>query len=764
MPVSASDNAMKRSAAALLVGLMGFFGIIGLRADRVPETVPASAAATEFSAQRAREHLREITRAPHPVGSVEHARVREVLVGALSDMGLQPQVQHTTAISPFFPNYAADVYNVMARVAGTDSTGAILLLAHYDSVVDSFGASDDGAGVAAILETVRALGARGALQNDVIALLTDAEEIGLLGAAAFVDEHRWFDDVALVLNVEARGSYGASYMFQTIGPNGRLIPALAASTPHPVANTVMQEVYERLPNGTDLSVFRDSGIAGMDFAYVRGLSHYHTPLDDFETQDPASLQHHGSYLLGLTSALGGADLGDLEAPERTYFNVGSLRFVHYPASWILPLALVVAVLVNGLVVYELTRGRLRVLPVLVGLVCAVISVGGAVLTAQAGWSRLALVSESVAWDSYRLFYDSTPYLLAFCAAAVTIVTSVIWLFRRWATAAELATAPLVVWSLAGVASAVHAPGVSYLFVWPALGGLAALTITLRDSAGRWLGAFALGVAAAPALLLALPWVEWLEVTMTLRFVVASVGLLTLVLVLLTPHIEATLSAWGWRVPAACLLAAVVGLVWASVTPEYDETRKRLNQLTYVADLDTGEAYWASRDPRADDWTAQALGEDPPREQLNGFGFGSRTLLLRRAQARPLPGPAVTTVSDEIEGGVRVLDLVVGVSPGTYQTIIEVMPAGPGMQRITLNERWLLDPPEGASDEPMRLLTLMGAPADGIALRMTMSADAVLALRVRTVRPGLPTRFGPRPANTMSRGDVTVLRRTVAFPQ
>ena len=57
----------------------------------------------------------------------------------------------------FWANVAAEIYNIVARVPGTDSTGAIALVSHYDSVPSSYGASDAGAGVAAILETVRIL-------------------------------------------------------------------------------------------------------------------------------------------------------------------------------------------------------------------------------------------------------------------------------------------------------------------------------------------------------------------------------------------------------------------------------------------------------------------------------------------------------------------------------------------------------------------------------------------------------------------------------
>ena len=54
-------------------------------------------------------------------------------------------------------------------------------------------------------KTLRVLRVRGPLLNDLIVLLTDGEELGLLGARAFVDEHPWLDDVALVVSIEMRG-------------------------------------------------------------------------------------------------------------------------------------------------------------------------------------------------------------------------------------------------------------------------------------------------------------------------------------------------------------------------------------------------------------------------------------------------------------------------------------------------------------------------------------------------------------------------------
>jgi hypothetical protein len=734
---------------------------LGLATDRAPAPVSSAAPTTAFSASRARAHLREITRAPHPVGSQAHAAVRQHLVESLTAVGLTPEVQHTTAMSPFAPNYAADVHNVLARLPGTNSTGAVLLLAHYDSVMGSYGASDDGAGVVAILETIRALTVGSRLRNDVIVLLSDAEEVGLLGAAAFVDEHPWFRDVAVVLNVEARGSHGASYMFQTTGPNGQLIRALGRATPRPVANTVMQEVYARLPNGTDLSVFMDTGVAGMDFAYLRGLSHYHTPLDNFETQDPASIQHHGSYLLGLARELGDIDLAAPPPSALTYFNVGPFGLARYPASWILPLAVLGFLIAVGAVLRWVARGQIAIRGVGVGLLATVATVGLAILTAQFGWGRLAASSESVRWDSYRLFYDSGPYLLAFCAVTVAIAAAGALLFGRWARAAEMAVVPVVAWSGLAVAAAIYAPGASYMFFWPGLAGVAAMALTVGPSPVDLRRAALLALLSAPVLLITAPWVRWLEIAMTMRLVAASVGLLAIILAVLTPQVVVASRALGWRASAAFLALGVLSFGWAAVTPEYDEVRKRPNQVSYAADLDTGEAYWFSGDPEVDAWTSEVLGPEPERRSLNELGLGDRPYMIRPAQAVPIASQQLVVTSDAIEGSTRLVELKLSLPVGTHRTTVELMPGTATPRVAWLNGRELAAI-DGAPDTRRTLFRFVGAPLADIALRLQIAADSPLALRTVTITPGVPIDLPPRPLDTMSRSDVTVLKSIVRF--
>ena len=167
---------------------------------------------------------------------------------------------------------------------------AFLLMAHYDSMPTSLGASDGGAGVAALLETLRAIKVGPPLRNDVIFLFTDGEERGLLGARAFVDSHPWADDVGVVLNLAARGYTGPAYMFETSDEGGWIVQEVAKAAPYPLAASDAVAFYKLTGGDTDLSVFLNAGWAGLNVEYLQGYTHYHSRLDNAEELDERSLQ------------------------------------------------------------------------------------------------------------------------------------------------------------------------------------------------------------------------------------------------------------------------------------------------------------------------------------------------------------------------------------------------------------------------------------------------------------------------------------------
>ena len=111
---------------------------------------------SEYSTKRALEKVKVISQNPHFIGSDNHEKVGDYLVNELKKMGLETQIQEGTTLSDW--GNLTKSKNILARIKGTDSSKALLLLSHYDSAPHSYshGASDDASGIATILEGVRA--------------------------------------------------------------------------------------------------------------------------------------------------------------------------------------------------------------------------------------------------------------------------------------------------------------------------------------------------------------------------------------------------------------------------------------------------------------------------------------------------------------------------------------------------------------------------------------------------------------------------------
>jgi acetylornithine deacetylase/succinyl-diaminopimelate desuccinylase-like protein len=132
----------------------------------------AEAPVTEFSTQRALRQVKAMTVKPHFVGSENHEEVALYVQGELKKMGLETSLQE--GFSMTFRGTLTKPKNILARIKGSASTKALLLLAHYDSAPHSFslGAGDDASGVATVLEGVRAfLQSKTPHKNDIIILL-----------------------------------------------------------------------------------------------------------------------------------------------------------------------------------------------------------------------------------------------------------------------------------------------------------------------------------------------------------------------------------------------------------------------------------------------------------------------------------------------------------------------------------------------------------------------------------------------------------------
>src|ERR687890_1237688 len=350
-------GAVKHRWIGVVVALvLGALAAVSLLALEPPDPQPASARASEFSAERALSHVQQIAERPHPVGSPANAEVRAYLVGQLEDLGLRPTVQQATSARTMEGTASmARVHNIHAQIPGSSPTGHVVLVAHYDSVPRSPGAADDGAGVAAILEIARAITSGSPPRNDIDIVFTDGEEPWILGAQAFVRDERLDPQRSVMLNLEARGTSGPAMMFQSSTDNATLIPALA-NAQRPIAGSGLWEACSQLLTGdTDFSVFRNAGFAGMNFAFMEGSARYHTPEDSPDNLDHASLQDIGSTVLAATRHFADQDLGAPRGGSLTYFTVlGEL--VYYPQGLAVPLAVLRAVVFAATLLYGRRRG------------------------------------------------------------------------------------------------------------------------------------------------------------------------------------------------------------------------------------------------------------------------------------------------------------------------------------------------------------------------------------------------------------------------
>ncbi|MGD8690440.1 MAG: M20/M25/M40 family metallo-hydrolase [Gammaproteobacteria bacterium] len=350
---------IRKRGDALLLSLLVMAGVAvavvcGQRAEAPPENHVAPA---EFSAQRALTLLHDVLgeAVPHPVGSQAHEHVLQALAGMLAHLGYQPKVRRDYVCGRKYP-VCAPVANVSARLGGTGP--ALLLTAHYDSVPAGPGVADDGSGVATLLEVARALRHGAPPATPVIFLFSDAEEAGLLGAQAFVDHDPLAASVGAVLNFEARGTTGPALMFETGPHSAGLVRRFAGATDHHHSYSLMTDVYRRLPNDTDLTIYRTAGLAGLNFAFVGGVARYHTPRDDFLHLDPASVQDEGTTALALARNIRlPADAGGEDTLVFSDLLGGPLLF--WPA-WVSALVAVLGVLLVGAALFGLVRtGQMR---------------------------------------------------------------------------------------------------------------------------------------------------------------------------------------------------------------------------------------------------------------------------------------------------------------------------------------------------------------------------------------------------------------------
>jgi hypothetical protein len=577
---------------------------------------------TDFSTERALIPLKEITKAPHYVGTEENKRVREFLIQSLKDLGLNPETQQGYILNEKYGRMDQPV-NIVAKLKGTESGKALLVFSHYDSAgIPSFGASDAGSGVVAILESLRAFNASGKQpKNDIIILFTDAEEVGLVGAKLFVREHRWAKDVGLSLNFESRGSGGPSSMIvETNQGNKNLIKGFMEANPeYPVTSSLLYSVYKMLPNDTDSTILREEGdIDGLFFAFIDDHFDYHTAGDNFERMDRNSLEHQGSYLMPLLTYFADADLGLVKSSEDyVYTNLPVINMIAYPFGWVMPMQIFAILFFIALLVLGFKTKKLNLKSVLKGFVPFLLSLVATFIVGFFGWSILLKIYPHYLEILHGFTYNGHAYIGFFVSLSLALCWFLYSKFQKEETTANIFVAPLFLWLIINILLAVYLKGAAY-FILPFYCALVSFWILIKKETSSALVHLLL---ATPAILIFSPLIQTFPVGLGLETIVLSTVFTVLVFGLLLSFLSTF--AHKKRASIVFMFTALCLFIFAHATSDFTEDRKKPNSLLYVQDLDAKKAYWFTYDTILDDWTKTYIGSDP-KEASTLFNSAARS--------------------------------------------------------------------------------------------------------------------------------------------
>lgn len=744
--------------AILLAVFLVLAATFSIRENDPPPAVSAAASPQVFSAGRAVQHLSVIADKPHPIGSTGHKVVQDYLVKELSEAGLEPQIQPATiALKAGPPLQVAAVENVMARLKGTATGKAVLLVAHYDSVMNSFGASDDGSGVASLLETLRAIKAGPALKNDVIFLFTDGEEKGLLGARAFVAEHPWAKDVGVVLNFDTRGNSGAVMMFETSDNNGWLIEQFAEASESPVAHSLSYEAYKLLPNDTDMTVFKKAGMPGLNFANIDGLAHYHTPLDNLQGVDQNSVQHQGSYALPLTRHFGNLDLSQTRGRNAVYFDLFGKVLVRYSNIWVPPLTLLVTALFVALIVVGFRRRALTVRGIGLGFLSLFVSLVVASLASWLLWKLVWMIRQGPSLEATQ----SRVLLLSFVALAMATTLAVYSWLRKRAEIESLATGALLWWFLLMVITSIFLPGATFIFHWPLLFSLIALgwMILAPQRKTSFLNSLILSLGALPGIILMAPVIYQTFVGLTLNSSILITALVVLLFGLLLPALRLIATPFKWVLPGASFVAAIVLLVVGVLTNPATVNRP-LNRVVYALNADTGKAMWAGDLTQRDQRTSQFFTGAEEKGSLADFAYKrtSSQYTLNAAPVAQLPAPELSVLDDKSADGVRTLRMRVS-SARQAGTLAVYVDSNAQVLSASVNQMPIKDELDQWG------MQIEGIPQQGVELQLRFKASEPLKLRLVDQSYGLPPFNGAsnsQLATLAAKPDVTLLVKSFSL--
>jgi len=686
-----------------------------------PACAPAPPA--DFSPTGARAHLDQLAGVigPRPAGTDSNAAARAYIIQTLEGAGFDVRVQDTEARRPEV-GLAGRVRNVIGLLPG-QRPEAIGIVAHYDSVPESPGGGDNALGVASALEAARVLASRGTRRWSVYILLTDSEESGLLGAAALLDAPGIAARLKTVVNLDSMGADAPVVLFETGPGNGWLTGVWARAAPSPRGASYFYEIYRRMPNDTDFSVFRRAGIPGLNFAAIGDSYAYHSRLDRANRVTDAAILSAGATVVALVDALEHEDITHRTPDEASYTDLGGLAAL----SWgprvdlvlaVLAIALGAAALVRSAA--ELWRRRGASAPV-VTLLWTIIS-GGLVLAAMTG----AVTTLRAVREVYHPWYAHPERLVVLLVAIAAVSVAVLarlsaMLPQAWRPARTPATVwlpALTVWVALTAAAGWGSPRVTFLCALPLLAAAGPLAVSgLRPAPAR-IAALASGgitfvLFARDGVLLFSFLTSLLGLAGVLVPVWVYPALTAGFAIFLAPPWIALAIDLPSRFTRALLwplaVLAVASFAWAFMAPAYTPSRPlRASMVQVVIPDGAGHVALASAEPLF------AIGAGTPSLVPGRSDVPELRHAVRGAFSvsgrMPAPGPAGSVSVRTLGSDAGAIELdILAAAPGTSVAVLlphGVEPRDSSLPGVTVAGRWRT--------------RYVGIPEEGLTLRLTLN--------------------------------------------
>ncbi|QSE97004.1 M28 family peptidase [Fulvivirga lutea] len=659
-----------------------------------------------YSAYRAIEHLKIVAKEPHGTGTPAHKRVRNYIYDQCKKLGAKIKVLTNTGIQYRGGTNvtAGTAYNILAKLEGTDNSKAVLVMGHYDSQPNTPGAGDDGSSIASMLEVMELLAKQGPLKNDIYFLMTDQEEVGLLGAEAFVNSYPELDEIGMLLNFDARGNTGVNFTFETTSQNGWIMREFSKAVDQPLANALAYEIYKLMPNGSDFTEFKDTHISGLNSAFIEGHAYYHSPEDTWRNMNLGTLQHQGDLMWEMVNHFGTIDLNETKAEDAIFFSILN-QVVIYPASLDWPL-IVLSIVLLGFTIYFLRSKQSVNMP--------------AVFKGAGLYLALLIISFSLVWiiNSIILslnphfssfygndFYNSGYYIWCFIGACTVVLGVILKYLVKSSSGYNFLLGSLIIQAILILVLKIYVPTGAFILYVPMIINLVLMIIaSIKQPIEN---------SIAPFLIIVIPVLLWLPFIYFL-FVVFSFSLpyaSAIFVLLLLPYLAPLMQYWNninnHIVYGLGALMIAYGLLAGQLTASPSDDYPQQTTLAYGLNLDTNEAIWFSRQKLKDEFISNYIKSDEQGHIEEIYSNSSAWYWKDEAPVVNIMAGRFAIVSDTIVNDMR--ELTLKIMPGHEVTYFNIsLPEDAYFTQI--NEREL----EG---EMAGTLQYYGAPSSGCILKI-----------------------------------------------